>query len=126
MSRLFTLMTGDGTRLTRPLHVAGGDRCATRCTPRTFWPRKWSRRTVILLVMQTLDTAMRLRAEAPAARRGVRLQTEQDPERPNPTFIPAAEQGARWFAERTGGIAQTAPPRRSSTSRPPPTSSAAR
>ncbi len=40
--------------------------------------------------------------------RGVRLQTEQDPERPNPTFIPAAEQAARWFAQRTRGVAQSA------------------
>ena len=28
--------------------------------------------------------------------------------RPNPTFIPAAEQVTRWFAKRTGGIAQSA------------------
>ena len=37
----------------------------------------------------------------------MRLQTEQDPERPNPTFIPAAEKAARWFAQRTGGVAQS-------------------
>jgi cholesterol oxidase len=37
----------------------------------------------------------------------VRLQTEQDPARPNPTYIPAAEQAARWFARRTGGIPQS-------------------
>jgi cholesterol oxidase len=37
----------------------------------------------------------------------VRLQTEQDPERPNPTFIPAAEHAARWFADRTGGVPQS-------------------
>ena len=37
----------------------------------------------------------------------MRLQTEQDPERPNPTYIPAAERAARWFAERTGGIPQS-------------------
>src|SRR5262249_14489205 len=28
--------------------------------------------------------------------------------RPNPTYIPAAEQVARWFAKRTGGVAQSA------------------
>src|SRR6185436_9928397 len=75
---------------------------------RTFWPFKWSRRTVILLVMQTLDTAMRLAPRRRLLGRGVRLQTEQDPERPNPTFIPAAADAANWFAERTGGIAQSA------------------
>jgi cholesterol oxidase len=38
----------------------------------------------------------------------VRLQTEQDPRRPNPTYLPAAERAARWFAGRTGGIPQSA------------------
>jgi cholesterol oxidase len=57
--------------------------------------------------MQSLDSAMRLRATPKRRGRGVRLQTEQDAERPNPTFIPAAEQAARWFAERLGGVAQS-------------------
>ena len=57
---------------------------------RLIWPFAWSRRTVILLVMQTLDTAMRLRAKRRLLGRGVKLQTEQDPERPNPTYIQAA------------------------------------
>ena len=56
--------------------------------------------------MQTLDNAIRLAPKRRLLGRGVRLQTEQDPEQPNPTFIPAAEAVARWFAERTGGIAQ--------------------
>src|SRR5262249_50972565 len=38
---------------------------------------------------------------------GVRLTTEQDPERPNPTFIPVANEAAEWLAKRTGGIAQS-------------------
>ena len=36
----------------------------------------------------------------------VRLSTEQDPDRPNPTFIPIANEFAEWLAKRTGGIAQ--------------------
>jgi cholesterol oxidase len=56
--------------------------------------------------MQTLDNAVALRP-----RRGLfgrlRLQTEQDPERPNPTFIPVANRAAEWLAERTGGVAQS-------------------
>jgi cholesterol oxidase len=63
---------------------------------------------VILLVMQTVDAAMHLQPKRKLFGRGVRLQTEQDPNRPNPTFIPAAEQVARWFAKRTGGMAQSA------------------
>ena len=56
--------------------------------------------------MQTLDNAIALRAK-PTRFGGVRLQTEQDPERPNPTFIPVANQFTEWLAEQTGGIAQS-------------------
>ena len=128
MSCLFTLMTGQGTRLTRPLKWLGADRSATRSgSLRMLWPFRWSRRTVILLVMQTLDNAMRLRPKRRLLGRGVRLQTEQDPERPNPTFIPAADAGGALVrqADRRHRPERRSPSR-SSTSRPPPTSSAAR
>lgn len=108
ISRLFTPMTGDGTRLTRPLKWIGAmARHPLRTLKLIWWPFGWSRRTVILLVMQSLDTAMRLVPKRRLLGRGIRLQTEQDPGRPNPTFIPAAERAARWFAERVGGVAQS-------------------
>ena len=108
ISRLFTAMTGRGTRLTRPLKWAAATlRHPLRAARLLLWPFKWSRRTVILLVMQSTDTAMSLVARRRILGRGVRLQTEQDPERPNPTFLPAVEKAARWFAERTGGVAQS-------------------
>jgi len=72
-----------------------------------MWPFKWSQRTVILLVMQTLDNAIRLRSKRRVLGRGVKLQTEQDPERPIPTFIPAANAAAEWMAQRVGGIPQS-------------------
>jgi cholesterol oxidase len=71
-------------------------------------PHRWSRRTVILLVMQTVDAAMHFQPKRRLLGRGVRLTTQQDPNRPNPTYIPAAEQAARWFEKRTGGTAQSA------------------
>jgi cholesterol oxidase len=108
MSRLFTTMTGGGTRVTRPLKWIGAMLRHPLQTTRLFWwPFGWSRRTIILLVMQSLDTAMRLVPKRRLLRRGVRLQTEQDPERPNPTYLPAAEKAAKWFAERMGGIPQS-------------------
>ncbi len=106
MRLLYTLLTGDGTRFTRPLKLLGQlvrhpDRLA-----KVMFAKRWSRRTIILLVMQTLDNAISLRP-----RKGpfgsFWLQTEQDSERPNPTFIPVANKAAEWFAERTGGIAQS-------------------
>ncbi len=57
---------------------------------------------MIILVMQTLDNAMALRPK-----RGPLgtfwLQTEQDPEAPNPTFIPVANKAAEWFASARAG-----------------------
>jgi cholesterol oxidase len=62
---------------------------------------------VILLVMQTTDAAMRLVPKRRLFSRGIRLQTEQDPERPNPTWLPAAEKATLWLADRIGGIPQS-------------------
>jgi cholesterol oxidase len=107
MSRLFTAATGAGTRVTRPLKWIGAMLRHPLRALRLLWPFGWSRRTVILLVMQTTDAAMRLVARRRWLSRGVRLQTEQDPERPNPTYIPAAARAAEWFAQRTGGIPQS-------------------
>ena len=108
LSATFTTMTGAGTKLSRPLKWLAAMGRHPWQTLRLLIPFKWSRRTVILLVMQTVDAAMHLQPKRKLFGGGVRLQTEQDPLRPNPTFIPAAEQVARWFAKRTGGIAQSA------------------
>ena len=106
MSFLFTFLTGAGSRGKRALlWLAQALRHPIRAA-RLLWPRRWSQRTVILLVMQTLDNAIKLRPKRRLLGRGVRLRTEQDPDKPNPTYITAAEAVARWFEQRTGGIAQ--------------------
>lgn len=108
MSRLFSVMTGKGTRLTRPVKWLGAmARHPLNTLKLLLKPRFWSQRTVILLVMQSLDSAMRLKPIPKRLGRGVRLQTEQDPERPNPTFIQAAEDATKWFAREMNGIAQS-------------------
>jgi cholesterol oxidase len=106
MSALYTVLVGDGTRVTRPLRLLAAAARHPLTFVRLLNPRGWSRRTIIVLVMQTLDNAIALKARR--TRRGARLQTAQDPERPIPTFIPVANQFAEWLARRTGGIAQTA------------------
>jgi cholesterol oxidase len=106
MSTLNTLLVGDGTRVTRPLKLLGQIVRHPINFAKVLWPFGTSRRTIILLVMQTLDNAIALRPKL--KRNGeVRLQTEQDPEKPNPTFIPVANKAAEWMAKRTGGIAQS-------------------
>jgi cholesterol oxidase len=106
MNALYTLLVGDGTRMTRPLKLLAQILRHPKKFAQVMWPKGWSRRTIIVLVMQTLDNAIALR---PKLKRSgdVRLRTEQDPEKPNPTFIPVANEAAEWLAERTGGIAQS-------------------
>jgi len=106
MSTMFTLLVGDGTRLTRPLKLLGQIARHPGKFVKLLWPGGWARRTIIVLVMQTLDNAIALRPHRlPGGE--IRLQTEQDADRPNPTYIPIANRTAEWLAERTGGIAQS-------------------
>ncbi len=106
MHRLYTLLVGDGTRVTRPLKWLVQVLLHPRRLVQVLFPKHYSRRTIIILVMQTLDNAIALRPrEGPFG--SLWLKTEQDPEKPIPTFIPVANQAAEWFAKRTGGIAQS-------------------
>jgi cholesterol oxidase len=106
MSRLNTLLTGDGTRYTRPLKLLGQIARHPKRFVQVVRPKNWSKRTIIILVMQTLDNAIALRPKR-GPFKTLWLSTEQDPERPIPTFIPVANKAAEWFAQRTGGIAQS-------------------
>ena len=107
MGNLFTLLTGKGTRLTRPLLLLGNVfRHPVRFLT-TLWPFGWAKRTLILLVMQTLDNAIAFRTQRRWLGLGTRLKTEQDPEKPNPTYIDAGNRAAAWLAEQTGGVPQS-------------------
>ncbi len=106
MSFLYTLLTGDGNRLTRPLAWLGNVIRHPVTFLRTLWPFGWSRRSLLFLVMQSLDNAIAFRAKR-GLFGGVSLTTEQDPEKPNPTFIEVGNQAAKWLAKQTGGVAQS-------------------
>src|ERR1700678_2879337 len=106
MHRLNTLLVGDGTRATRPLKLLAQIVMHPKRFMQVMFPKHYSRRTIIILVMQTLDNAIALRPhKGPFG--SFWLKTEQDPERPMPTFIPIANKTAEWFAKRTGGVAQS-------------------
>ena len=107
MSMLFTLLVGQGSRITRPLKFLGEVIRKPRQWFKTLVPGDWSKRTIILLVMQTLDNSIRLRPIEKRLGRGVRLQTEQDPDNPNPTYIEAANDAAKRLADKVGGVAQS-------------------
>ena len=104
---LYTLLTGDGTRVTRPLRWLAGIIRHPIQFAGTLWPFGWSRRSITLLVMQTRDNAIALRARRKRRGTGVRMQTEQDRARPNQTFIPIANQAAKLLAKQIGGVAQS-------------------
>jgi cholesterol oxidase len=106
MSLLFTLLTPNGTRLTRPLKLLIEILVTLPFFFRQAKVTGWSRRTIISGVMQTLDNSMRF---VPRRRLGgrIRLRTQQDSDHPTPTYLPYANEIAQRLAEKTGGIAQS-------------------
>jgi cholesterol oxidase len=106
ISGLYTFLTGAGSAPQRALHWLAAIARHPITALRMLNPRHWSQRTVILLVMQTLDNAIRLVPKRNLLGGGVHLQTEEDPENPNPRYIAAAEDASRWFERRLGGVAQ--------------------
>ena len=64
--------------------------------------RKWSQRTIIALVMQSLDSSIHVRGKR--GRFGWRLTSTNDVVRPNPTYIPEAHLVANTIAEQQGGV----------------------
>jgi cholesterol oxidase len=106
LSGAYTFLTGEGTAPQRALQWAATVIRHPIKALKLVHPGKWSRRTVLLLVMQTLDNAIRLVPKRRLLGGGVRLQTEEDPANPSPRYIPAAAQASHWFEQRLGGVAQ--------------------
>jgi cholesterol oxidase len=103
------VLTGGGTRVTRPLKwLAQMVRHPGWVAELLLKPR-WGERSICVLVMQTLDSSMEFTFRR--RRNGaVRMQTKQDPDNPNPTFIPAANAFTEWLARATGGAPGSAVP----------------
>jgi cholesterol oxidase len=106
MGRTFTLLTGEGNNATRPIKFFAMALRHPLSAVRLLGAYHWSRRTVILLVMQTLDNSLNLRPKKNFWG-GYRLSTEEDAENPNPRFIPAANKAAELAAKRMGGVPQS-------------------
>jgi cholesterol oxidase len=65
--------------------------------------RKWSERTVIALTMQNVDSSISVRSKR--SWYGWHLTSTNDPEHPNATYIPAANEVVRRIAAKHGGNA---------------------
>jgi len=106
MGLLFTLMTRPGSRLTRPFIALGTLLRHPLRFLRTLRLSRWSRRTVVMGVMQSLDNAIRFRARRRWLGRGVRLTTQQDPDHPMPTHFPLVDQMTEWVSRKVDGLPQ--------------------
>jgi cholesterol oxidase len=97
MGLLTTLMTDGGGRVPRLAKLLGAMVRHPRTLARSLDKRRWSERTVISLVMQSLDNSITVR------RRFGRLVSRQGHGTPNPTWIPAANATTRRVAELIDG-----------------------
>jgi cholesterol oxidase len=82
---------------------------AVRSDPRSFMRslsvRRWSQRTTVMLVMQSLDNSLNVTMKRGPF--GIRtLASSQGTGEPNPAWIPEAHDVATRFAEKTGGEAR--------------------
>jgi cholesterol oxidase len=107
MGMMYTLLVGKGNGLTRPLKWLGAIARHPLQWLKTLWPFGWSRHMVTLLVMQAMDNAIALRPKKRLLAGGWRVVTQQNRDKPNPTYIEVANQAAQWLAQHTGGIAQS-------------------
>jgi cholesterol oxidase len=102
MGLLGTLLVDGGGRVPRPARFLGIAARHPVKFLRSFSVRRWSERTVILLVMQSLDNSLTV-----FRKRGLlrdRLTSRQGHGAPNPTWIPAGHTAARIAAEEIGGF----------------------
>jgi len=102
MGLLATHMTDGGGRVPRWLKWLGQVARHPLVTRRMLWLRGWSERTIIVLVMQSLDNSLTVRRKK--GRLGERLVTSRGHGEPNPTWIPAGNEVTRRVARRIDGI----------------------
>jgi cholesterol oxidase len=98
MGLFSTVLVDGGGRVPRPLRWAGLVLRHPLRALQTHIPWRWAQRTVILLVMQAHDNALRVRWT------GRRLRTERGVREPAPTWIPEANEAARIAADVMGGL----------------------
>ncbi len=101
MGLLQTVLVKGGGRVPRPLRFLAQVLRHPLRFLRSLSVRRWSERTVILLVMQSWDNSIRLRWRR--RRHGVRLRSEHGHGTPSPTWIPEAGEASRHAAEIMGG-----------------------
>jgi cholesterol oxidase len=102
MGLLATILVDGGGRVPRQLRFLV--KAATHPIEfgRSLSVRRWSERSIILLVMQSLDNSIRVVRKK--GRLGTHLTSEQGHGEPNPTYIPVANEAAKLTAQEIGGF----------------------
>jgi cholesterol oxidase len=110
MCLLATTLTDGGTKVTRPMKWLWNSLTHPLGFLRTLWPLGRARKTVILLIMQTLDNRMKLvlgrRWFWPFSRTVTSSQPKDQPT--VPAYIPIANETARKVAGKLKGFPQSA------------------
>ncbi|MGB3014915.1 MAG: GMC family oxidoreductase [Candidatus Nanopelagicales bacterium] len=106
MGMLSTMLT-EGDRpgepsVSRPKRFLGAVRSNPASFLRSLSVRRWSQRTTVMLVMQSLDNSLNV-----TLKRNIfgqpKLASTQGTGEPNPAWIPEAHEVTKKFAEKTGG-----------------------
>ena len=102
MGLLSTALTDGGSPASRIAQWLAAAVRDPRAILRTVLPRHWSERTIILLVMQSLNNSITVLPK-PSRFGRTRLTSVQGSGEPNPSWIPVANQAARQLADNLGG-----------------------
>jgi cholesterol oxidase len=98
MGLFSTVLVDGGGRVPRPLRWLAALARHPLAALQAHVPYRWAERTVILLVMQARDNALRVRWD------GRRLRSERGDREPAPTWLPEANEAARHAAAAMGGL----------------------
>ena len=106
MGLLTTMQTDGGGRLPRWLKWFLAILRSPRSFARSLSVRNWSQRSIIVLVMQSLDNSLTVSRKKGLL--GSRLVSRQGHGEPNPTWIPVANEATRVLAQKMNGEARGA------------------
>ncbi len=104
MGALSIAQVRGGGRLPRWLRYLGNSVKHPVTFGRSMNQYRWSEKTIIGLVMQSLDNSITVSLKEKGLGKGT-LTSRQGHGAPNPTWIPAAEQGAQVLADEINGFA---------------------
>ncbi|MCP4963988.1 MAG: GMC family oxidoreductase [bacterium] len=102
MGLLATILVDGGGKLPRQLRFLGQAVRHPIAFARSLSVRRWAERSVILLVMQSLDNNIKVTLRKGLF--GTRLTSTQDTDTPNPSYIPIANEAARVAATSMDGF----------------------